>query len=114
MKNLSTLNSLPEILQCEEDFQQHFEKIDKLQLVLNAINHDLTALEGNVELSEAQLGLNSSVSLKTFFKPWLALAGASQSTRPDEGAAELQAPIHNLTFKSSDYFGDTVKDESEA
>lgn len=106
MKNLSALTSLPEIIQCDEDFQKHFEKIDKLQIVLNAINEDLTALEQNVTKAEEDLGFNNS-GFKGFLKPWFGMASSKgDKAKAEDGAASEPAYRHSLTFKSSDYFGD--------
>lgn len=114
---------MPEIIQCEEDFHRHFGKIDKLQVVLNSINQDLTALEHNVAKSEDELGFNNS-GLKGFLKPWFGMSSASSSAskneraRADEGSSEHLSYEYNLGFKSCEYFGDTDTkngmEESEA
>lgn len=111
MKNLSSLASLPEIVQCKEDFQRHFERIDKFQLVLNAINQDLTTLEQNVAKSEEELGFNNT-GLKGLLKPWFGMSSGSSATtrsdrlRTEEGLSEHPSYQYSLSFNSSEYFGD--------
>lgn len=113
MKNLSALTSLPEIIQCEEDFQKHFEKIDKLQMVLNVVNQDLTALEQNVTKAEDELGFNNS-GFKGFLKPWFGMSSKVDKTKTEDGAPFEPVYQHSLTFKSSDYFGNQEQMDDSA
>lgn len=117
MKNLASLTTLPEIIQCQEDFEKQFDKIDNLQLVLNAVNHDLTNLEQCVTKAEDELGFNNS-GLKGFLKPWFGMASKSEKAKTEQGASSEPVFQNALTFNSSDYFGagqEQVKEgESEA
>lgn len=104
MKNISTLTSLPEIIQCKSDFQKQFEKIDKLELVVNAVNHDLTNLEQSVNKAEEELGYNNS-GIKGFLKPWFGMSTKMDKTKSEESIANIPVYQSPLTFKSSEYFG---------
>lgn len=112
LKNLSTLTSLPEIVQCEEDFQKHFDKIDKLQLVLNAVNQDLTALENTVATAEDKLGYNNS-GLKGFLKPWFGMSTKTDKTKIEDGGSETPPFRSTTVFKAEDYFRGAQAMESD-
>lgn len=114
MKNLASLTSVPEIIQSQEDFEKQFIKIDNLQLVLNAINNDLSTLEQSVTKAEDELGFNNS-GIKGFLKPWFGMSSKIDRMKTDDGACNESVLRTPLTFKSSDYFDDShdehIKDE---
>lgn len=89
--------------------------------MLNSMNQALTALEGNVTMSENTLGFNNT-GLKAFLKPWFGLSSGSATTpkkdgsRTEEGSSEHLSYHHELGFKADDYFCAVANDieESEA
>lgn len=89
-----------------------FRQIDKLQLVLNAVNQDLTALENTVANAEDKLGYNNS-GLKGFLKPWFGMSTKADKTKIEDGGIE-EPPFRATTvFKSADYFAGEQAMESD-
>lgn len=109
MKNIAATTSIPNIAECQKGFQQYADKIDKVNLMLDRVNVDLTALEHNVAKAEEELGYNNT-GIKGFFKPLIEKVVKNDRIRTEN--SEEQQPVYQpiKVFKTSDYF-DTPKNE---
>lgn len=110
MKNITATTSIPNIAECKRGFEQYADKIDKVNLMLDRVNVDLTALEHNVAKAEEELGYNST-GIKGFFKPFIEKVVKNDRIRTEN--SEDQQPVYQsiAVFKTSDYF-DTNCDRS--
>lgn len=105
MKNIAAATSIPNIIECKKGFQQYLDKINKVNLMLDRVNQDLTALEHNVTKAEDELGYNNS-GIKGFFKPLLEKVVKNDRVRTEN--SETTEPVYQTVniFKSSDFFGE--------
>lgn len=110
IKNTTAATPIPNIAECRAGFQKYFQKIDNLQLVINRINNDLTALEQNVAKAEEELGYNDS-GLKGFLKTSI----FGKVTRGDDtsGTSDPLSYQPVEIFKASDYFGNGSEQNNE-
>lgn len=105
---------MPNIAECKDGFQKYFDNIGKLQLVLNRISNDLTAMEENVAKAEEELGFNES-GIKGFFKPFLGKVVKNDRSRsdadPSKTATDHESPtfVPTNVFKASEYFSSAGK-----
>ena len=103
IKNLAAATSIPSICECKEGFETYFERIDRLQVVIETVNNDLTSLEQRISKAEEDLGYNNT-GLKGFLKPFF--TKAAKTDRPaDSDGHEAPSPFAP-TFKASDFFGE--------
>ncbi|XP_031618623.1 biogenesis of lysosome-related organelles complex 1 subunit 4 [Contarinia nasturtii] len=106
IKNISASTSIPNIIECKKGIQQYSERIDKIQLMLDRINHDITALEQNMNKAEEELGYNDT-GIKGFFKPLLGKIVKTERNRsecPHDNVLTYK-PVES--FAASEYFGET-------
>lgn len=117
IKNTSATTPIPNIAECKDGFQKYFDNIDKLQVVINRINSDLTAMEESVTKAEEELGYNES-GIKGFFKPFLGKVGKSDRTRNDvdsnraSGDKDTPTFVPTHVFSASDFFAGAGKSKS--
>lgn len=100
------MTSIPDIVKCKNGIQQYSDRIDKIQVMLDRINVDVTALEQNMTKAEEDLGYNNT-GIKGFFKPLLGKISknrSSQATSTDESEPTFQP---TETFKANVYFGES-------
>lgn len=92
-------------MQCKKGVQQYSERIDKIQIMLERINSDITTLEQNMDKAEEDLGFNSS-GIKGFFKPLLGKIAKNRSSQEHvDDSSTTYEPIE--PFKAADYFGES-------
>lgn len=106
IKNISASTPIPNIAECEAGFKKYFDNIDKLQLVINRINSDLTAMEESVAKAEEELGYNES-GIKGFLKPFLdkvVKTDRSKSDADSNSVNESPTFVPTNVFKASEYF----------
>lgn len=108
IKNTSAATPIPNIVECKSGFQTYFDKIDKLQQVIDVINGNLTALEQNVTKAEEELGYNDNSGFKGLFKPFLDKVVKTERTR-NNASIERNDPQFQPThiFKASDFFDES-------
>lgn len=105
IKNISSATSIPNIVECKKGIQQYSDRIDKIQLMLDRINADITTLEQNVTKAEEDLGYNKT-GIKGFFKPLLGkIVNKNERSRPESVETTPTYQPSEL-FKSADYFGE--------
>lgn len=93
-------------MKCKDGIQQYSDRIDKIQVMLDRINVDVTALEHNMTKAEEDLGYNNT-GIKGFFKPLLGKISKNRTnhvTSSDESEPTFQP---TETFKANDYFGES-------
>lgn len=114
IKNTSATTPIPNIAECKNGFQKYFDNIDKLQVVMNRISSDLTAMEESVAKAEEELGYNES-GIKGFLKPFLGKVVKSDRLRNDvdpnraTGDKETSTFVPTNVFRASDYFASAGK-----
>lgn len=92
-------------MQCKTGIQQYSERIDKIQIMLDRINADVTALEHNMDKAEEDLGFNNT-GIKGFFKPLLGKISKTRSSQEHvDDSSTIYEPIE--TFKATDFFGES-------
>lgn len=108
------MTPIPNIAECKDGFRKYFDNIDKLQVVINRISSDLTAMEESVTRAEEELGYNES-GIKGFFKPFLGKVVKSDRSRIDvdsnraTGDKETPTFVPTNVFKATDYFASAGK-----
>lgn len=88
-------------MECKQGIQQYSERIAKIQIMLDRINTDVTALEQCMDKAEEDLGYNDT-GIKGFFKPLLGKIGKTRSSQEQSDDTET---IYTPKFKADDYFG---------
>ncbi|XP_055315399.1 biogenesis of lysosome-related organelles complex 1 subunit 4 [Sitodiplosis mosellana] len=114
MKNISASTSLPNIIECKTGIQQYSDRIDKLQLMLDRVNIDITSLEQNMNKAEEELGYNNT-GIKGFFKPLLGKIVKSDRSRLPENVDDPELTYKPIEFfKASQYFGESSSSLSDS
>lgn len=107
IRNISTVTSLPDIMECKKGIQQYSERIDKIQIMLDRINTDIGAMEQNMDKAEEDLGFNNT-GIKGFFKPLLGKIAKNRTHSQelvDHDTSATYKPVD--AFKATDYFGES-------
>lgn len=93
-------------MECKKGIHQYSERIDKIQILLDRINTDITALEQNMDKAEEDLGINNT-GIKGFFKPLLGKISKNRNSQDhvDDTTNATYKPIE--AFKAADYFGES-------
>lgn len=92
-------------MECKKGIQQYSERIDKIQIMLDRINTDITALEQNMDKAEDDLGFNNT-GIKGFFKPLLGKISKNRNSQDHvDDTNSTYKPIE--AFKAADYFGES-------
>lgn len=90
-------------MQCKKGIQQYSERIDKIQIMLDRIHTDITAMEQNMDKAEEDLGFNNT-GIKGFFKPFLGKIAKNRNSQDHvDDTSSTYKPIE--AFKAADYFG---------
>lgn len=93
-------------MECKKGIQQYSERIDKIQIMLDRVSTDITAMEQNMDKAEEDLGFNNT-GIKGFFKPLFGKIAKNRNSQEqiDHDTSTTYKPIE--AFKAAEYFGES-------